>query len=100
MNKSNQEKKCAKCGESKPLNEFRNDKYTKSGKTTRCKECLKTYNPEDLRCYYCHKWFTKKQSNWKFCNIKCHNNHWSKVWRLSPKGTMYMAEYQRNYQRI
>jgi len=88
---------CTKCKEEKTLDKFRNDKYTRDGKTTRCKECLSTYKQEDIRCYYCREWFTKKQSNFKFCKPICHDRHWSKVWRLSPRGQVYMMDYHRNY---
>ena len=88
---------CCKCKEEKILDKFRNDKYTRDGKTTRCKECLKTYEPEEAICYYCKEWFTKKQSNFKFCKPKCHSRYWSRVWRLSTKGHMYMLDYNRNY---
>ena len=30
---------CPKCGESKPLNEFHNDRHSSDGKTSRCKLC-------------------------------------------------------------
>jgi hypothetical protein len=90
-------KKCSKCKQEKPLTEFRNDKYSKFGKTTRCKECLSTYKPEEIRCYYCREWFRKKQSNYKFCSSKCHDRYWSRIWRLRPEGFIYMINYHRKY---
>ena len=94
-------KVCSKCHNEKPLSEFRNDKYTKSGKTTRCKMCLKRNPgmPKEVRCFYCREWFTKTQSSYKFCKPICHSRYWSKVWRLSPEGRIYMMDYHRNYVR-
>lgn len=89
-------KQCFKCKKQKDLSEFRNDKYTKDGKTYRCKECLRTFKPREIRCLHCRKWFTQKQSNYRFCSPKCHNNYWNKVWRLG-KGTVYMKLYHRKY---
>ena len=37
-------KVCTGCGVEKPLTEFYNSKYTKDGKTYKCKECRKKYN--------------------------------------------------------
>jgi|SRR3990167_4135282 len=93
-------KTCSKCHNEKPFSEFRNDKYIKDGKTTRCKECLSTYKPKQIRCFYCRGWFTKTQSNYKFCKPICHDRYWSKVFRLSPKGRVYMMDYHRNYDRL
>ena len=94
-------KQCRKCNQTKPLNEFRNDKYTKDGKTTRCAECLKRNNdyPKHKRCPVCGTWFIAKQSNYKFCKPKCHTNYWSKIRRVSVKGNLYMLGYQRQYSR-
>lgn len=36
-------KKCVKCGEEKPLDEFYNDKKQTDGKTVYCKSCLTSY---------------------------------------------------------
>jgi hypothetical protein len=92
-------KKCSKCGLEKPLEEFRNDKYRKSGKTSRCKKCLATFTPKEIRCYFCHEWFTQTQSTYKFCSPKCHGNYWAKVCNLGMKRYFYMREYNKNYHR-
>jgi hypothetical protein len=39
-------KVCTKCSEAKPLEEFRRDKKTQSGRTQRCKPCLKHYEKQ------------------------------------------------------
>ena len=39
----NETKKCTKCGEIKPLNEFGNHKNNKDGKMNSCKICYKNY---------------------------------------------------------
>ena len=36
-------KRCVKCGETKPLDEFYNDRKQKDGKTVYCKSCLTAY---------------------------------------------------------
>lgn len=41
------QKTCSKCGETKPLCEFSNDKYIKCGKKSNCKECDKKYNEKN-----------------------------------------------------
>lgn len=92
-------KVCTKCKKEKELSEFRNDKYTKSGKTTRCKECLKTFKPKEITCRHCHSWFTQKQSNYAFCSPKCHDRYWSKIDRLTMKRFFYMREYWKKYKR-
>jgi hypothetical protein len=95
-------KKCTKCQQHKQLNEFRNDKYAKDGKTTRCKECLsklpRDWDPE-IRCYYCQRWFSRKQRNWKFCTKKCHDRYWRRNWKLSVKGFIWNVDYQKQYSR-
>lgn len=37
-------KRCSKCGEMKPLDEFHNDKWSKDGKQARCKACRKVHD--------------------------------------------------------
>jgi HNH endonuclease len=41
-----QEKICAGCHESKPLKDFRNDKYCSDGKSSKCRECKKKRDKE------------------------------------------------------
>ena len=92
---------CSKCLKDKPLDDFRNDKYNKDGKTTRCKECLKRNKeyPKWTRCPVCGTWFTAKQSSYKFCKQKCRKNYWGKIWRVGVKGNLYMIGYQKQYSR-
>jgi hypothetical protein len=42
-------KRCTKCGETKPLDEFHSSKRMKDGHSSRCKECIKDYSK---------KWYT------------------------------------------
>lgn len=43
-------KECSRCKNIKVLNDFNNDKYTITGKTSYCKECVKNkYTPNQLR---------------------------------------------------
>lgn len=93
-------KQCTKCNKLKTLSEFRNDKYATSGKTARCKECLRTFKPKEVRCIYCRGWFLQKQSNYKTCNPTCHRKYWSRVFRLSVKGERYYKAYHRNYSKM
>lgn len=39
-------KTCTKCGESKPLEDFKPDKRIKCGRTARCRECISAYHRE------------------------------------------------------
>lgn len=90
-------KSCTKCQQEKPLNEYRNDKYTRDGKTTRCKECLSTYKPKEIRCYHCRGWFTKRRGWHIFCKKSCRDMYWSKINFLSTRGHMNRIDYQRRY---
>ena len=87
---------CTKCKKEKELNDFWKDKYTKTGKTFRCKECLRRYKPEEIRCHFCHEWFTKKQKNQIFCNPKCSSNYWNRIWRID-KGYWHRKETSKLY---
>ena len=55
-------KACYKCNEHKPLSEFYKDKWTKDGKTHKCKSCAKKYEANICRF---RKWFTDKKKNAK-----------------------------------
>jgi 5-methylcytosine-specific restriction endonuclease McrA len=39
-------KRCTKCGEEKPLEDFKPDKRVKSGRTARCRKCISEYHKE------------------------------------------------------
>jgi hypothetical protein len=90
-------KQCSKCGEDKFLENFRNDKYGRFGKISKCKECLATFTPKEIRCFFCLTWFTQKQSNYKFCSPRCHMKYWNKIDSLSNRRYFYMREYWKKY---
>ena len=46
--KPEKQKKCSKCGETRPLDEFYKDRTTKDGYKYRCKVCMKEY--KEQRC--------------------------------------------------
>lgn len=60
-------KKCSKCGKTKPLDEFNNDKKAKDGKTYYCKVCCRLRTAEwkrknkEKQIAYNAKWQAKAQ---------------------------------------
>ena len=48
MTETTATKRCSKCGEVKPLEEFRRDRSRKLGRFSQCRECVRQYE----RAYY------------------------------------------------
>jgi len=46
---TDKEKRCYKCGETKPLEEFSNNKSRKGGKDARCKQCFNQYRKQHYK---------------------------------------------------
>lgn len=63
------EKQCKKCHEIKDASEFRKDKYTKDGYTTRCKYCI-DHKYKNI-CEYCGKYFLGSHKSQRFCSKEC-----------------------------
>jgi len=63
-------KKCSKCGEIKPFEEFYKDKSHKDGYRSICKKCIKENNKkwyEENKEYmkeYNKKWYEENKENW------------------------------------
>ena len=62
-------KTCNKCKKEKPISEFRHDKYSKDGYTTRCKYCI-DHKYKNI-CQICNKEFFGSHKNQKYCSNKC-----------------------------
>ena len=62
-------KMCSKCKNIKTINNFRKDKYSKDGFTSRCKYCI-DHKYRNI-CQYCGKEFYGSHKNQKFCSKKC-----------------------------
>lgn len=84
-------KKCNRCGEEKPLDEFGNNKTIKDGKQRMCKICTEEYNkdwnlknPEKRRSYV-YKWVDKNIDKVK---------ERGKKWREKNKEYLYKKNYQ------
>lgn len=90
-------KQCTKCKVEKPLDQFRNDKYQKSGKTTRCKDCLRTFAKRKIKCQWCPNLFIQKQSSYVFCSFECYKEFWSIKGRLTDQNILYMKRYHKKY---
>ena len=69
-------KKCRACGETKELDEFNNNKKTKDGKQSYCKDCMRQYN--------------KQYRNANKEKISAYNAEWRK------NNSDYQAEWQKN----
>ena len=62
-------KQCRKCKQLKLIKHFRNDKYTKDGKTSRCKYCI-DHKYKNI-CPICGKEFYGSHKNQTFCSNAC-----------------------------
>ena len=87
-----QGKVCSKCGAWKPLEEFGNDKHTKDGKCSNCKECRKRYrenNKQKISEY--HKEYKKKNKE----KIKEYNEK-NLIIKKIPDETLWVYEFNLN----
>lgn len=74
---------CNKCNKIKDISEFRKDKYTKDGYTSRCKYCI-DHKYENI-CEYCGKEFLGSHKSQKFCSNECKGKHKSEAKRVTYK---------------
>ena len=84
------EKRCRKCGEEKPLEEFYLNRATKDGRTTRCADCMRAYSkqrnatPEGKE--YNRKYFQGKVASGR-------NAEYQREYRRTEKGKRVHALY-------
>ena len=90
------EKRCGKCKETKPLEEFGNHKSTKTGKRSQCKECVTLYrktNAERLRKYQ-KEWNEKNAEKVKAQGIIYREKNKEKI---AARGKKHREENKERY---
>jgi hypothetical protein len=87
-------KRCPKCGESKTLNKFYKDKYTKCGFTCYCKECAKN---EKHEYYKIHKNKIAKRCKKYQQTHKDKTNEYQRKYQRSEKGRKYKKQYRQTH---
>jgi len=86
-------KKCSKCGQEKPLDQFYKYKKAKDRLNYWCKECSNAQQIEwrkanrKKRCEYSSRWRSKNYQKNKRYNIK-----YIETWRISPQGIISIAK--------
>ena len=88
-------KKCKKCDESKPLNDYHKNSATKDGHQTICKSCIAISNKKWY--YENHERNLEVRRNWDREN-KEHRKQYAKKWRKEnrEKNIIYAREYRKN----
>jgi 5-methylcytosine-specific restriction endonuclease McrA len=74
-------KRCRKCGETKPLEEFVKDKRCRDGRTARCKEC---FNADQRQRYVDNNWRETVYKRYEDTNrdrIRAGNRERTRRWR-------------------
>jgi hypothetical protein len=92
------EKQCSKCKQIKTINEFRKDKYSKDGYTTRCKYCI-DHKYKNI-CLQCGKEFFGSHIKQKLCSKECSGKYNTKQVKFNcdccgKDSTMCEAEFYR-----
>ena len=64
---------CSKCGKEKEISEFRHDKYSKDGYTTRCKYCID--HKYKNTCLICGKDFLGSHKSQFLCSNECRHKY-------------------------
>jgi len=88
------EKKCTKCGETKPLEEYHKKKTGKYGRCAKCKECMKAYEQSEARKAYRKAY---RESEARKAKIKAYMKTYNKAYRESEAGKAYMKVYMKAY---
>ena len=56
---------------------------------------------DEIRCFYCRKWFTKKRKNGNYCSPSCSDKACYQRYSKKVKGVLRrMAHYRRHKEKI
>lgn len=96
------EKRCARCGDTKPLTEFGNLRASKDGKSVYCRACInadaaarrvRTFDPSQPRaCRHCANPFQPHHYNVHFCSDACR-----RTYQDAAKAETSRRHYQANW---